>query len=37
MELIPHNFNIAFVGKRLFFALFSTALNAAPEPRNSKG
>lgn len=27
MELIPHDINIDFVGKRLFFVLFSAAIN----------
>ncbi len=27
MELIPHNINMDFVGKRFFFVLFSTAVN----------
>src|SRR5713226_4257895 len=29
MELIPHDINIDFVGKRLFFVLFSAAINLA--------
>ena len=29
MELIPHDLNIDFVGKRLFFVLFSAAINLA--------
>lgn len=29
MELIPHDVNIDFVGKRLFFVLFSTVINLA--------